>query len=191
MALSTRKKNMIIADWKAGRFKNFSEVAKRYKIDYKTAKKILVGISQTNAEIVEAGVKYEMAQKSIKNPVEKMAVEIAVKEKTATEKMRETALDNTLKISVYTSTASVKNLQKKMASNKEIEPSELIEHQRVAKMIVDTVNKKENKVEVQNDIQVQQLALSQQEQTQTKVEVTQLDPNSLVEVLKQRGLPLG
>ena len=75
MALTTNKKNKIIADWKAGRFNTAYAISKEYKIDQKTAQKIIDGFSQGNADIVAIGTAYEIAKKSIKNPVEKKAIE--------------------------------------------------------------------------------------------------------------------
>ena len=75
MALSTRKKNQIIAEWKAGKFSSFYAVSKHYKISQPSVKKILVNITQSNADIVEAGVIYETAKKVSKNIVEINAIE--------------------------------------------------------------------------------------------------------------------
>lgn len=44
MALSTRKKNIIIADWKAGRFKSAYALAKAHKVSDKTVTKIIKNI---------------------------------------------------------------------------------------------------------------------------------------------------
>jgi hypothetical protein len=81
MALTTNKKNKIIADWKAGRFNTAYAISKEYKIDQKTAQKIIDGFSQGNADIVAIGTAYEIAKKSIKNPVEKKAIEKLVEER--------------------------------------------------------------------------------------------------------------
>lgn len=72
---------MIIADWKAGRFKSYYSIAKYHKINEKTAKKILDGIPQENADIVEVCAVAESAKKSVKNPIELKAVENAVQER--------------------------------------------------------------------------------------------------------------
>ncbi len=50
MALSTKRKNQIIADWKAGRFKSYYAVAKHYKISEPTAKKVIVNLEKIEAE---------------------------------------------------------------------------------------------------------------------------------------------
>jgi len=78
MALSTRKKNIIIADWKTGNFKSITALAKHYKIDAKTAKKFLDGMTPEHTDIVEHGVSYESMKNSLKNPVEITAIEKAV-----------------------------------------------------------------------------------------------------------------
>jgi len=81
MAISTRKKNLIIAEWKAGKYKSYYAIAKAHKINEKTAKKILVEIPHENSDIVEAGVVYESAKKSVKNPIEINAIENTVNER--------------------------------------------------------------------------------------------------------------
>jgi hypothetical protein len=188
MALSTRKKNIIIADWKTGKYKNPNALAKAFKIDRKTALKLVDGISSENASTVEAGVKYEL-EKSQKNPAEKMAIEKAVKEKTAEERMRDIVMDNTLKISVHTTTASMKKLQENAQSKKDkLEPSELIEHQRLAKLAKETVAVKEEKPTVENHLNMQQMVLSQEE-TNVDITVNDLESEALVKLFKDRNLP--
>jgi len=96
MALSTRKKNQIIADWKAGRFTTYYAIAKHYQISNPTAKEILVNIPQSNADIVEAGVTYEKAKKLNKNLIEVKAIEALVKERTIADEIQDIALSGTL-----------------------------------------------------------------------------------------------
>ena len=94
MALSTRKKNTIIADWKTGKFKSYSSIAKHYKIDFKTAKKILIDITHENAQIVEVCTVAESAKKSVKNPIELKAVEKAVLERLKVDEISNLLLDS-------------------------------------------------------------------------------------------------
>lgn len=189
MALSTRKKNIIIADWRAGRFKSAYALAKAHKVSDKTATKLIDGIPQDNIEAVEAGVKYEIAKKSVKNPIEQRAIEKVVKEKTAEERMRDVVLDNSLKISVHTTTASMKKLQENSQSKKnKLETSELIEHQRLAKLAKETVIVKEEKPIVENHLNMQQMVLSQEE-TNIEVTVVDLESEALVKLFKDRNLP--
>ena len=96
MALSTRKKNQIIADWKTGKFSSYYAVAKHYKISQPKAKEILVGIPHSNADIVEVGVVYEKAKKISKNLVEQKAIENAVKERTIADEIEGIIFDGTL-----------------------------------------------------------------------------------------------
>jgi len=98
MALSTRKKNQIIADWKAGRFQSYYAIAKHYKINEKTAKKILENIPHENAYIVEVCSIAEEAIKSVKNPVELNAVENAVKERLKVHEITHDILDGISKL---------------------------------------------------------------------------------------------
>jgi len=93
MALSTRKKNMIIADWKTGKFKSYNAIAKHYKIDSKTAKKILYGISHENADVVDVCVVAESVKKSVKNPIELNAIEKAVIERIKVDEISNLLLD--------------------------------------------------------------------------------------------------
>ena len=98
MAISTRKKNLIIAEWKAGKYKSYYAVAKAHKIDISTAKKILVNIEQSNIAIVDAGVMYESAKKSTKNLVEINAVETEVANRLKVYDITNTVLDGISKL---------------------------------------------------------------------------------------------
>ena len=112
MALTTNKKNKIIAEWKAGLFTSYNAVATTYKIDPKTVKKILDGISQTNTDIVEAGAIYETAKKSIKNPNEIRAIEKAIKRDLSAEE---------LKLDIYEAQSlAVQRVKELLTSNKKI-----------------------------------------------------------------------
>ena len=106
MAISTKRRNQIIADWKAGRFKSYYAVAKHYKISEPTAKNILADISQSNADIVDVGVAYEKAKKLSKNLVEVRAIEKLVKERTIADEIEECSLSGTL--------LNVKSVKKKI-----------------------------------------------------------------------------
>ena len=81
MALSTKKKNIIIADWKTGKFKSHYAIAKHYKVSPPTIAKILLNIGQENSHIVEAGVEFEEAKKITKNIIEINAIDKAIKER--------------------------------------------------------------------------------------------------------------
>ena len=96
MALSTRKKNQIIADHKTGKFSSISALANHYKVDRKTVKKLTDGISAVHADIVEAGAVYENAKKSLKNPVEIKAIEKAVEEQTIADEIEGIIFDGTM-----------------------------------------------------------------------------------------------
>lgn len=96
MAISTKRKNQIIAEWKAGLFSSYNSIATTYKIDPKTVKKILDGISQSNTAVVEVGVVYENAKKSIKNPNEIKAIEKAIIERTIADDIQDLVLSGTL-----------------------------------------------------------------------------------------------
>jgi pyoverdine/dityrosine biosynthesis protein Dit1 len=134
-------------------------------------------------------VRYELAKKSVKNPIEQKAIENVVKEKTAQERMRDIVLDNSLKISVHTTTASMKKLQENANAKNKMETPELIEHQRLAKLAKETVTVKEEKsTVVENHLNMQQMNLSQEE-TNVTVVATDLESEELLKLFKDRNLP--
>jgi len=96
MALSTRRTNMIIADWKTGKFSSYYAISKHHKISQPKAKEILVNIPQSNTDIVEAGVAYEKAKNISNNLVEQKAIEIAVKERTISDQIEDVVFEATL-----------------------------------------------------------------------------------------------
>ena len=96
MALTTNKRNKIIAEWKVGKYTSHNAVANAYKIDPKTVKKILDGISQSNVDIVSVGATYEIAKKSIKNPTELKAIEKRVIELSIADQVEAEAFSATL-----------------------------------------------------------------------------------------------
>lgn len=98
MALSTRKKNIIRAEYRAGKYANPSQAAKAHGIDRKTAVKILEGVTPENAALVEAAVIVESTKNSLKNPVDRAAVEAEVKSRLSDEELRAKVDDATLKV---------------------------------------------------------------------------------------------
>jgi hypothetical protein len=125
MALSTRRKNQIIADWKAGRFKSYYAVSKFYKISAPTAKEILLGILQSNSDIVEVGVAYESAKKLTKNLIEVQAIERVVAERTIKDDIRDAGLEATL--------SNIRSVKKKL----ELEQVETMQDHRHAQETID------------------------------------------------------
>jgi transposase-like protein len=184
--LTDRQKQNIIALYKTGQYTKRG-LAKKYKVAETSIRRIVADITPTNSHIVEKGVELEK-EKSRISVAEQRAVETAVKEKTAQERMRDVVLDNSLKISVHTTTASMKKLQENSASKKKMEASELIEHQRLAKLAKETVTVKEEKTVVENNLNMQQMVLSQEE-TNVNVTVVDLESEELVQLFKDRNLP--
>lgn len=80
MAISTRKKNLIIADWKTGAY-SLNALAKKHKISVNSVKKICTKIPQENADVVELCVVAESAKKCTKNAQEIKAVESVVNDR--------------------------------------------------------------------------------------------------------------
>lgn len=165
MALTTNKKNKIIAEWKAGKYKSYYAVAKAHKISQPKAKELLLNISMSNSHVVEAGIAYENGKNITKNLVEQKAIEEVVKEKTAHERMKEAVLDNVLKISVHTTTASAKLLQANSTAKSKMDGNELLTLQKVGKEAKATVIDKEEKSST--NIQMTQM-MSQQEEVVTE-----------------------
>lgn len=97
MALSTRKKNIIIADWKTGEYSAL-KLSKKHKVSRETVRKICKGIPHENAYIVEVGTVYENAKKLAKNGQEIFAIENAVKERIKVERVSNKILDNIEKL---------------------------------------------------------------------------------------------
>lgn len=79
MAISEKRKEIIIAAWKAGRFKSYYAAAKHYKMSQTTIKKLLGDIAQSNVSIVELKVEYMNELKRLSN-LEIQAVEKAAEE---------------------------------------------------------------------------------------------------------------
>lgn len=125
MALTTNKRNKIIADWKAGRFKSFYAIAKHYEISQPTAKEILGDIPQSNADIVEVGIAYENAKKVTKNLVELKAIEATVRERTIADDIKDIAMETTL--------VNLRSVKKKL----ELEEVETMQEHRHAQETID------------------------------------------------------
>ena len=109
--LTDRQKENILAKWSTGSYSK-SELARAYKVTETTIRRVVEKIPPKHAELVSKAVEVEVEKSRLKVE-EKKAVEIAVKEKTAAERMRDIVLDNSLKISVHTTTASMKKLKEK------------------------------------------------------------------------------
>lgn len=92
MALSTRKKNIIIADWKTGNYKQ-KDMLLKHKIDRKTLMKVIEGILPTNAQAVEVLHNAKMVENSLKNPHELKAVQNVVDNRLKVENMTSKVLD--------------------------------------------------------------------------------------------------
>ena len=102
MALSTRKKNIIKASWKAGEFKTPTALSKHFKIDPKTGRELVKGISQDNAQVVDALVDLVTAENSLKNslknPTEKAVVEKMVNDRLSEIELRNKIDDTTIQV---------------------------------------------------------------------------------------------
>jgi len=95
MALSTKKKNIILAMWKTGDFKSANALANHYKISPKTARHIIGNTAHDNAELVERCVVTENDKKSLKNPQELKALESVVKKRTIADEIHDIVMSAT------------------------------------------------------------------------------------------------
>ena len=111
MAISTRKVNRIIADYKAGVWSNKSLLAKAHKISRSQLYKILQDVESSNADIVDMGVEYELAKKNTKNVHEKNAIEDAVAYRISTIEIDNKLMENNRKLALIA--------QKKLVDTKE------------------------------------------------------------------------
>ena len=185
--LTDRQKENILAKWSTGSYSK-SELARAYKVTETTIRRVVDKTPPKHEKLVAKAVEVEV-EKSRLNVEEKKAIEKAVKEKTAEERMRDIVLDNSLKISVHTTTASMKKLQDNATSKNKIETGELIEHQRLAKLAKETVTVKEEKPTlVENHLNMQQMVLSQEE-TNVEITVNDLESDALLKLFKDRNLP--
>jgi len=97
MAISTRKKNIVIADWKTGAY-SLNALSKKHKISVNSVKKICTNIPQENAELVELCTEVESAKKCTKNAQELKAVEEVVKNRLKIYDISNTILDGVEKL---------------------------------------------------------------------------------------------
>ncbi len=109
MALSTKKKNLIIAEWKAGKYPSYSAVSTAWGISRPTAKRLLGEIDKDNMSIVEAGVLYKTGLGVTKTLQELKAVEKLVEERISTLKSDNELVDNNRKIAKMLQSVIVKN----------------------------------------------------------------------------------
>ena len=105
MALSTRRRNIIIADWKTGAY-SLNSLAKKHKIAVNTVKKICTGIKHENAHYVEVLTASENAKSCIKTAQEVRSVEEVVR--------------NRLKVQTI-STKLLDKIEKHIDKNKKLE----------------------------------------------------------------------
>jgi hypothetical protein len=92
MAISTKKKNIIIAEWKTGAYTK-AHILKKHKIDRKTLNKIISNIKQENAELVELCTAAESAKNSLQNPHEIKAIEEVIKNRLNVHTLANSILD--------------------------------------------------------------------------------------------------
>ena len=92
MAISTRKKNLIIADWKTGIY-SLNKLAKKHKISTNSVKKICANIPQTNADIIKVCAKVEEHKNCTKNAQEIKAIETVVQNRLKIDKVSNKLVD--------------------------------------------------------------------------------------------------
>ncbi len=154
MALSTRKRNLIIADAKAGRFENISGLCKYHKISRKTyyqlEKKHGFKFGE-NADIVEAAAALSKHIEVTKSKQEKQAIERAVKEKLSVAEMNEKLIRNNRAVAL-----KIQSVLAKKAKNNELyeakdvksATSALLDIERIANPKPEILVNNENKQEI-------------------------------------------
>jgi len=86
MALTDRKKNLIVADWKTGAF-SMTKLAKKHKVSTNTVKRICTGITHDTAPLVEALHEVEILKNSTKSAQEVKSAQNIVKMRLKTEEI--------------------------------------------------------------------------------------------------------
>ena len=140
MAISIRRRKKILAEWKAGKFNNAHQIAKKYRIDHKTAKKIIMGVAQTNAHITDALELVENAKRAIKSRVEIQAIEKTVQDRISTMEIDNELIDNNRKLA--------KLVQKKILQNKDDIDLRSIKNVTGALKDIENIANPQNKTEV-------------------------------------------
>jgi hypothetical protein len=132
MALSAKKRNNIIADWKTGAFSKNS-LSKKYKVSVATIFRMCAHVPQDNKELLEAATKIEMAKRKEngKPAYEMAAIEREAKKRTQESEIKAAIVDIALK-------GTLKNVAK---SNKDVDrpigAADRNQHQRVMKTAYD------------------------------------------------------
>lgn len=131
MALSTRKKNTIIAEWKTGEYKK-NALAKKHKISPSTLGLLVEGIPTSNEELLKKAIEVE-EQKSRITKVEEQAIEKEVQRHMKNAKLAESIIDLSLQV-------TAKNIAKvhKDVDSKHLTARERTSHQRTTKMAIET-----------------------------------------------------
>lgn len=185
--LSLRQKENIKALYHTGNYSK-NQIAKKYKVDEKTVRRVIGSEQPKHGDLVEEAVKIEVRKKAELLPSEARAVDKVVKERTAIERMRDTIVDTAHKIAVHTTTASVRQLQKNSQSkNPTMDASELLTHNKVASEALKIATPKEEKPAVENHLNVAQLMST--EETNVEVTINDIDSASLAQKFKDRNLP--
>ena len=183
MALSKQKIERMIADWKTG-FYSERKLADKHKVSRKSIRKYCTKeLKGINADLVHEVAKVELKKETIKGP-EKQAVESAARQLTFEDKAKHDVLKKSLAITL---TATTKSMQQ-VSKNKDLPVHELHEHIKIAQR-ARAIVRDDEKTNTETSINVQQFQLSEQHQQQNKVEISELDANSLLQKLKQKGLP--
>lgn len=97
--LTDRQKNNILAKWHTGQYTK-TELAKMYKVDETTIRRITDKQEPKSADLVEAGAKLEILKKADKTPIETIEINKAIKKRESelsiADEIESVALDGTL-----------------------------------------------------------------------------------------------
>ena len=144
MAISTKKKNMIIADFKAEVYTNNTELAKHYKISRSTLYQIIQNVDRANADIVALGVDYELQKKNTQSVHDIRAIEQAVAVKVNTIEVDNDLVKNNRKILKGLQSGITSRMITKDGKVRVMEPKDIKSLTGAVKDIESIANPKEN-----------------------------------------------
>jgi hypothetical protein len=151
MALTTNRKNKIIAEWKAGAYPSLNQLAAANKVDPKTVARLTKGISQSNAQLVEIQTALEIEKKALKSPQEVAAINREVEKRT-----NQAIIDDEIQIkSRKILKKLLKNIESGISSGDYTDAEEILTGARAVGEVVKTITPKASpQVNVQNNISV-------------------------------------
>jgi len=139
MALTTNKRNKIIAEWKAGIYPSMAQLAKVHKVSAKTISRITKDISQDNAYLLEVQTALEIEKRSLKSPIE-----VAVIDREVIKRTKQAQIDGKIQIkSRKILNKFLSNMNKGIEQGDYQDPEEILTGAKAIETIVKVVTPKE------------------------------------------------